>query len=157
MKLPITVAAQAFVASAAAAALPGVHDEAITSPMPVELDARATCAIHTRFVSTWKVAGYTRYRVEAWAEGYNSAINWHPHKMLEEWCRAFWDRAYDIGGIEINPQCWQEDRNGQPFAVADATFFTTSHGHGMYNSVHQETVNLWRDWSQKTCDVDSRH
>jgi hypothetical protein len=67
------------------------------------------------------------------------------------------DRAYSIGGIEITPSCEVKERDSQPFAEADATFFSTSHGHGMYYNVHQETVNLWRDWSKKSCDVDSRH
>jgi hypothetical protein len=85
---------QAFATTAAGAALPETLEVGANSLAPAELNTRANCAIHTKFHSTWKVAAYARYRVEAWAEGYSSSVNWHPHKMLDEWCRAFYGASF---------------------------------------------------------------
>ena len=53
-------------------------------------------------------------------------------------------------------KCWERwDLDGHPF-TAHISVRDNELGKKDYMDYHQEAVNLWRDWSGKKCDVDSR-
>jgi hypothetical protein len=51
-----------------------------------------------------------------------------------------------------NAQCWND---GATEGAADISVFIGEYGWNQYKSLHQETVNAWREWTEFKCDVDS--
>lgn len=65
----------------------------------------------------------------------------HNLARKDRWYSEFW-----------NAQCWHD---GDTKGAADISVFMGEYGWNQYKSLHQETVNEWREWTEFQCDVDS--
>ena len=65
-------------------------------------------------------------------------------------------RILEGTGPSPDLKCWERwDLDGHPF-TAHISVRDNELGKKDYMDYHQEAINLWRDWSGKKCDVDSR-
>ncbi|KAK0649708.1 hypothetical protein B0T16DRAFT_445415 [Cercophora newfieldiana] len=160
MKFTIVItllqALAAPMAMASAISMPKAQGRTDVAFKPDGMSARrgAPCALHVKFDEAWNQDALRRYSVKGTAEGVAAKAGWaNDKKMLEEWCHALDVKFGELktGGIS-NLQCWAHDDHT---FISHISTFLGDYGHKLYVEFHQQSVNLWRDWSQLECDVDS--